>query len=88
MMVFSYGQGLALPNIVAHGIRLAPNYAGVASSIFGFAQLALAAIAVQIMGYVSAQGWQPALWVCVIGAALTSACVMRLKAREVSPTRA
>lgn len=88
MMVFSYGQGLALPNIVAHGIRLAPNYPGVASSFFGFAQLALAAIAVQIMGYVSAQGWQPALWFCVIGAALTSASVMQLKAREISPTRA
>jgi DHA1 family bicyclomycin/chloramphenicol resistance-like MFS transporter len=88
MMVFSYGQGLALPNIVAHGIRLAPNYPGIASSFFGFAQLALAAIAVQIMGYVSAQGWQPALWFCVIGAALTSASVMQLKAREISPTRA
>ena len=55
MMAFSFGQGLALPNLIAHGIRLAPNYTGVASSMFGFSQLALSAIAVQIMGYVPAQ---------------------------------
>ena len=88
MMVFSFGQGLSLPNIIAHGIRLAPNYTGVASSIFGFSQLALAAIAVQIMGYVPAQSWQPALWFCAVGAAVTSAGVMALKAREIAPTRA
>ena len=70
MMMFSFGQGLALPNLIAHGIRLAPNYTGVASSIFGFSQLALSAVAVQIMGYVPAHGWQPALWFCVIGAAI------------------
>jgi len=88
MMVFSFGQGLALPNLIAHGIRLAPNTTGVASSLFGFSQLALSAIAVQIMGYVPAHGWQPALWFCVIGAALTSIWVRRLESTEVSPTRA
>jgi DHA1 family bicyclomycin/chloramphenicol resistance-like MFS transporter len=87
MMVFSFGQGLALPNLIAHGIRLSPNYAGVASSIFGFSQLALAAITVQAMGYVPASGWQPALWFCAIGALVTSVCVTRLEAREISPTR-
>ena len=85
MMVFSFGQGLALPNLIAHGIRLSPNYTGVAASIFGFSQLALAAIAVQAMGYVPAHGWQPALWFCAIGAAVTSVCVSRLEAREVLP---
>jgi MFS transporter, DHA1 family, multidrug resistance protein len=87
MMAFSFGQGLSLPNLIAHGIRLSPNYAGVASSIFGFAQLALAAVAVQAMGYVPADGWQPALWFCVVGAIITSVCVTRLEASEVSPTR-
>ena len=76
MMVFSFGQGLALPNLIAHGIRLSPNYTGVASSIFGFSQLALSAVAVQAMGYVPANGWQPALWFCAIGAAVT--CVVRV----------
>jgi DHA1 family bicyclomycin/chloramphenicol resistance-like MFS transporter len=88
MMVFSFGQGLALPNLIAHGMRLAPKYTGVASSMFGFAQLALAAIAVQIMGYVPAHGWQPALWVCVVGAVLTLVGVKRLEAAEKSPIRA
>jgi MFS transporter, DHA1 family, multidrug resistance protein len=87
MMVFSFGQGLALPNLIAHGIRLSPNYTGVASSIFGFSQLALAAIAVQSMGFVPAHGWQPALWFCAIGAAVTSVCVSRLEAREVFSSR-
>ena len=88
MMAFSFGQGLALPNLIAHGIRLAPNNTGVASSLFGFSQLALSAIAVQIMGYVPAHTWQPALWFCVVGAALTSFWVRRLESTEVSPTRA
>jgi MFS transporter, DHA1 family, multidrug resistance protein len=84
MMAFSFGQGLALPNLIAHGIRLSPNYTGMAASIFGFSQLALAGIAVQIMGYVPATGWQPALWFCVVGAAVTCFGVLRLEAREVS----
>ncbi|HEV8442867.1 MAG TPA: multidrug effflux MFS transporter [Steroidobacteraceae bacterium] len=88
MMAFCFGQGLALPNLIAHGIRLAPNYTGVASSMFGFTQLALAALAVQIMGFVPASGWQPALWFCVGGALLSAVGVKRLEASEDSPTRA
>ena len=84
MMAFSFGQGLTLPNLIAHGIRLAPNYTGVASSIFGFAQLALSAVAVQIMGYVPSKGWQPALWFCAIGAVLSAICVKQLEAAEAS----
>jgi len=88
MMLFSFGQGLALPNLIAHGMRLAPKYTGVASSIFGFAQLALAAVAVQVMGYVPAHGWQPALWVCVAGGVLTLVGVKRLEASEKTPNGA
>ena len=88
MMMFSFGQGLALPNLIAHGIRLAPKYTGVASSIFGFSQLALSAVAVQAMGYVPAAGWQPALWFCAIGAVITAISVRRLEMNEISPTRA
>ena len=82
MMVFSFGQGLTLPNVIAHGIRLAPNYTGVASSIFGFSQLALSALAIQAMGYAPVTGWQPALWFCVVGAALTGIGVVGLDALE------
>jgi DHA1 family bicyclomycin/chloramphenicol resistance-like MFS transporter len=88
MTAFSFGQGLALPNLIAHGIRLAPNYTGVASSLFGFSQLALSAVAVQIMGFVPADGWQPALWFCAIGGALAWIWVRRLEASEVTATRA
>ena len=89
MMAFSFGQGLALPNLIAHGIRLSPNYTGVASSIFGFSQLALSAIAVQAMGYVPAAGWQPALWFCAIGAMRHfHRCPATGSSVEVSPTRA
>ncbi len=87
MMTFAFGQGLALPNLIAHGIRLSPNCTGVASSLFGFSQLALSAIAVQAMGYVPTQGWQPALWFCALGAALTSVSIWRLESREDSPSR-
>lgn len=87
MMTFAFGQGLALPNLVAHGIRLSPQYTGVASSIFGFSQLALAAVAVQIMGYVPAAGWQPALWFCAIGALVIGIGVTRLESREISAAR-
>jgi len=86
--MFSFGQGLALPNLIAHGIRLAPNYTGVASSIFGFSQLALSAVAVQIMGYVPAHGWQPALWFCAVGAVVTSISIRRLEMDEIIPKRA
>jgi len=82
MMTFSFGQGLALPNLIAHGIRLAPNYTGVASSIFGFSQLALSAVAVQIMGYVPFRGWQPALWFCAVGALVSFVCVRHLEGSE------
>ena len=88
MMAFCFGQGLALPNLIAHGIRLAPHYTGVASSMFGFSQLALAALAVQIMGFVPARGWQPALWFCVCGAAISIAGVKRLEASADSPSSA
>ena len=88
MMAFSFGQGLALPNLIAHGIRLAPQYTGVASSIFGFSQLALSGIAVQAMGFVPAAGWTPSLAFCVIGAVLAFIGVRRLEGLEASPTRA
>jgi DHA1 family bicyclomycin/chloramphenicol resistance-like MFS transporter len=88
MALFSYGQGLTLSNVIAHGVRLAPNFTGVASSIFGFSQLALAAALVQAMGYVPVTGWQPVLWFVTVGAAITFVGVIGLRRREVSPTSA
>jgi hypothetical protein len=66
---------------------LSPNYTGVASSLFGLIRNSLAGIAVQIMGYVPAAGWQPALWFCAIGAAVSCIGVLRLEADDVSAMR-
>jgi hypothetical protein len=63
-------------------VRLAPNYAGVAASIFGFAQLALSALAVQAMGYVPTNSWLPPLLFCAIGAAATYLAALALRRRE------
>jgi hypothetical protein len=54
----------------------------VAASIFGFAQLALSALAVQAMGYVPIGSWQPALWFCAVGSAITWLAALLLRRRE------
>lgn len=87
MALFSFGQGLALPNLIAHGIRLAPNNTGVASSLFGFSQLALSGICVQALGLFPVRGWQSSVWFCFVGAALISLWVRRVESAEVSATR-
>ncbi len=48
--VLSYGQGLALPNVTATAVSLAPQHAGVASSLIGFLQQLIGAACVQGMG--------------------------------------
>ena len=48
--VLSYGQGLALPNVTATAVSLAPQHAGVASSTIGFLQQIIGAACVQWMG--------------------------------------
>jgi MFS transporter, DHA1 family, multidrug resistance protein len=82
MVLLSYGQGLTLPNVVAHGIQLAPNYSGVAASVFGFAQLALSAVAVQLMGFAPTDTWLPALSFGVIAAAIALVALAVLVRRE------
>jgi len=72
--VLSYGQGLALPNVTATAVSLAPQHAGVASSTIGFLQQIIGAMCVQWMGNFSTDTALPMLLfcaiVCVIGLAL------------------
>jgi MFS transporter, DHA1 family, multidrug resistance protein len=82
MVLLSFGQGLTLPNVVAHGIQLAPNYSGVASSLFGFAQLAISAVAVQLMGFAPTQTWLPALGFGVIASAVALVALAMLVKRQ------
>lgn len=49
MGVLSFGQGLALPNITASAVALAPRAPGAASSMLSFSQQLIGAIAVQGM---------------------------------------
>jgi DHA1 family bicyclomycin/chloramphenicol resistance-like MFS transporter len=72
--VLSYGQGLALPNVTATAVSLAPQHAGVASSTIGFLQQILGAACVQWMGHFPTDTALPMLVfcaaVCLLGLAL------------------
>jgi DHA1 family bicyclomycin/chloramphenicol resistance-like MFS transporter len=48
--IMGYGQGMALPNITASAVTLAPEHAGMASSLVGFAQQITGAACVQWIG--------------------------------------
>lgn len=47
--VLAYGQGLILPNVVASAVALAPQFAGAASGLLGFAQQIIGAVSTQAM---------------------------------------
>src|SRR5690606_24341836 len=66
MAVLSYGQGLALPNVTATAVSLAPQHAGVASSTIGFLQQLIGAAAVQWMGHFPTDTALPMLVFCVV----------------------
>lgn len=72
--VLSFGQGLALPNVTATAVSLAPEHAGVASSTIGFLQQIVGALCVQWMGMFPTDTALPMLGfcaaVCVLGLAL------------------
>jgi DHA1 family bicyclomycin/chloramphenicol resistance-like MFS transporter len=64
MLPLAFAQGLLLPHVTATAVRLAPGYAGVASGLIGFSQQAIAAAAVQSLGFVDTSGPLPVLTVC------------------------
>lgn len=66
MFPLSIGQGLALPVVTARAVGLAPGYAGVASSLIGFSQQAIAAISVQAMGWASTATPLPVTLFCTL----------------------
>jgi DHA1 family bicyclomycin/chloramphenicol resistance-like MFS transporter len=51
--LIAYGQGLALPNVTANAVALAPQYAGTASGLLGFAQQIVGAASIQWMSLAS-----------------------------------
>jgi DHA1 family bicyclomycin/chloramphenicol resistance-like MFS transporter len=64
--VRSYGQGLALPNVTATAVSLAPQHAGVASSTIGFLQQIIGAACVQWMGRFPTDTALPMLIFCAV----------------------
>jgi MFS transporter, DHA1 family, multidrug resistance protein len=68
--VLSYGQGLALPNVTATAVSLAPQNAGVASSTIGFLQQIIGAACVQWMGHFPTDTALPMLIFCAVACLL------------------
>ena len=66
MAVLSYGQGLALPNLTATAVSLAPQHAGVASSTVAFLQQIIGAACVQSMGHFPTDTAMPMLAFCAV----------------------
>lgn len=83
MLPLAFGQGLSLPHVTATAVRLAPGYAGVASSLIGFTQQAIAALAVQATGFFATDTPVPVLAFCAalslvsLGALLLPRSVLR-----------
>jgi DHA1 family bicyclomycin/chloramphenicol resistance-like MFS transporter len=57
--LISYGNGLLLPTAIAGAVSIRPHVAGAASGITGFTQMAIGAIAVQIVSYAIAGASSP-----------------------------
>lgn len=70
MLPMAFGQGLAMPNLMARVLELAPGYAGVATSLLTFAQQIMAAFAVQAMGWAPTDSAVPLLLFCTAAALL------------------
>jgi DHA1 family bicyclomycin/chloramphenicol resistance-like MFS transporter len=64
MLPLAFGQGLTLPHVTASAVRLAPGYAGIASSLLGFAQQSIGALAVQATGFFATDTPVPVLAFC------------------------
>ncbi len=80
MGVVAFGQGLALPNVTATAVSLAPQQAGVASSTLGFLQQMIGAVCVQAMGIFPTTTPFPMLIFCA------SVCLLGVLVLKLSPS--
>lgn len=71
MGVLSFGQGLALPNITASAVALAPRTPGAASSMLSFSQQLIGATAVQGMAVFATSTPVP-IYIFMVGASLAA----------------
>ncbi|MFZ9993396.1 MAG: hypothetical protein ACO3OV_01690 [Steroidobacteraceae bacterium] len=87
MLPLAFAQGLTLPHVTAMAVRMAPGFAGVASGMIGFSQQAIAALAVQAMGFVATDTPVPVMAFCAT-LSLISLAAMLLLTRLVHPQEA
>ncbi|HSD74078.1 MAG TPA: multidrug effflux MFS transporter [Steroidobacteraceae bacterium] len=87
--VMGYGQGMALPNVTASAVTLAPESAGMASSLVGFAQQLTGAGFVQWISTFAVDTPFPMLIFCASAsvAALIALRVLRPEKTELAATR-
>jgi DHA1 family bicyclomycin/chloramphenicol resistance-like MFS transporter len=71
MGVLGFGQGLALPNITASAVSLAPRTPGAASSMLSFSQQMIGAVAVQCMAVFATDTPVP-LYAFIVAASLAA----------------
>jgi DHA1 family bicyclomycin/chloramphenicol resistance-like MFS transporter len=72
----AYGQGLALPNITANAVALAPQYAGAASGLLGFSQQLVGALSAQWMALAPTDTPVPVATFCGIASLVAFAGVL------------
>jgi len=75
IMVMGVGQGMALPNITAAAVSLAPRNTGAASSLLGFSQQVVGAVSVQLMGLAATSTPYPLLGFCAAASLVALAAI-------------
>jgi hypothetical protein len=78
----AFGQGLALPHLTARAVHLAPDYPGVASSVIGFSQQAIAALSVQAMGLAATNTPVPINVFCMGASVVAMLALLLLSPRQ------
>lgn len=79
MLPLAFGQGLALPHIMATAVQLSPGNAGIASSLIGFSQQAITALSVQAMGFAPTDSPLPVLGFCAAMSLLSLGTLRRVE---------
>lgn len=82
MLPLAFAQGLSLPHVTSTAVRLAPGYAGVASSLIGFSQQAIAAASVQGIGFAPTNSPLPVLICCAALSLVSLLTMVLLRRRE------
>lgn len=77
----AFGQGLALPHLTARAVHLAPGHPGVASSVIGFSQQAMAGLSVQAMGLAATDTPMPITTFCLVASAVAMGALLLLTPR-------